>query len=189
MSDKHQPLFNKHEKALEKSIGECPECHSELSIKHSKNGSFIGCVSYPTCEYTRALVEQERVEDKVLPNTACPKCESPLAVKQGRYGMFIGCSDFPTCDHIENTNNQDNATNEEIHCPSCKKGTLLEKTSRFGKTFYACDQYPSCKYVLNHQPINKTCPECEWPVMLKRQMSSGEVHMCPQKKCGVKVKA
>ena len=186
MSDKHQPLFDKHEQGLDKAHGKCPECQSELTIKHSKKGSFIGCVNYPNCEYTRSLVE--RVEDKLLPNTHCPKCESTLAVKQGRYGMFIGCSDFPRCDHIENTSSKEPNNDEEIHCPSCNVGSLFKKTNRFGKNFYACDKYPSCKYVLNHPPVSKACPQCEWPVMIKRQMSSGEVHMCPQKKCGFKTK-
>lgn len=188
MSDKQQPLFDKHEQAEKQDHGKCPECQSELTIKHSKKGSFIGCVNYPSCEYTRSLIEQERVEDKLLPNTECPKCQSILAVKQGRYGMFIGCSNFPDCDHIENSDRSEPIAEADIHCPSCNQGLLFKKTNRFGKNFYACDQYPSCKYVLNHAPIPKACPECGWPVMIKRQMSSGEVHICPQKKCGFKIK-
>ena len=188
MSDKQTPLFDKNKPTSEETHGDCPECGSILAVKHSNKNSFIGCVSYPACEYTRSLVDHEKVDDKLLPGTHCPKCESTLAVKQGRYGMFIGCSDFPNCDHIENNNHQTTSVDEGVDCPSCKPGTLFEKTNRFGKTFYACDHYPTCKYVLNHQPLKQTCPECHWSVMIKRQMSSGEVHMCPQKKCGYKLK-
>ena len=95
MSESDKPLFTHHEHALEKEYQVCPECGSELTIKHGKSGAFLGCVNYPNCQYTRAVVEHERVEDKVLPGSECPLCSHELAVKQGRYGMFIGCSNFP----------------------------------------------------------------------------------------------
>jgi putative DNA topoisomerase len=185
MSDSEQPLFTKHEHALEKADEPCPECGSELTIKHGKSGAFFGCASYPNCQYIRPVVEHERVEDKILPGSQCPKCQHPLAVKQGRYGMFIGCTNFPDCDHIEGNNQKDDAG---VACPSCKKGELFEKSNRFGKTFYACDQYPKCKYVINYPPVAEACPDCRWPIMVKRTMASGEAHVCPQKKCGCKIK-
>ncbi|MGJ8694061.1 MAG: topoisomerase DNA-binding C4 zinc finger domain-containing protein [Thalassotalea sp.] len=190
MSDSDQPLFKKHEHALEKTHEVCPECESGLTIKHSKAGAFWGCQSYPSCSYTRPVVEQQKVEDKPLPGSSCPECGNELAVKQGRYGMFIGCSNFPECHHIEDSNHQPLANNTDVpvDCPSCNKGQLQEKTSRFGKIFYSCDQYPKCKYVINFQPVAEACPQCQWPIMLKRQMASGEVHVCPQKKCGCKIK-
>lgn len=190
MTKSDKPLFTKHEHALEKAYQVCPDCGSELSIKHGKSGPFLGCENYPSCQYTRAVVEHERVEDKVLPGSECPLCKHPLAVKQGRYGMFIGCTNYPECHHIE-----DNQAAEDIDvaCPSCtskkRTGKLKEKTSRFGKTFYSCDNYPKCKYVLNNEPVEQECPECHWPVMIKRTMASGEVISCPQKKCTYKAKA
>lgn len=176
-------LFTQHEHALD-DHGICPLCGSPLVLKHGKKGSFLGCSSYPSCEYTRPLVEHEKVEDKILPGTSCPKCNSELAVKQGRYGMFIGCSNYPECDHIENTHEEEDSG---VACPSCNSGELLEKTNRFGKTFYACDNYPKCKYVLNYPPVKQQCPECQWPIMVKRTMASGDMLVCPQKKCGHKV--
>mgnify|MGYP000901318299 CR=1 FL=1 len=125
------------------------------------------------------------IEDNVLDGTHCPLCNSSLAVKQGRYGMFIGCTNFPTCEHIEDTNQKDDVG---VSCPSCKTGELFEKTNRYGKTFYSCDQYPSCKYVINYPPVNEICPECAWPMLVERKMASGNVHICPQKKCTYKRK-
>lgn len=171
----------------EKVVNEaCPDCEGQLVIKHSKKGSFFGCSHYPTCEYTRPLVEHERIDDKVLAGSSCPKCTNVLAVKQGRYGMFIGCTNFPECDHIEDDKAKDDAG---VACPSCKKGELFEQSNRFGKIFYSCNTYPKCKYVLNYPPVNQLCPECVWPVMMKRNMASGEMLFCPQKKCGFKIKA
>lgn len=185
MSTSDKPLFTQHEHALEQANEICPECGGKLTLKNSKSGAFLGCTQYPSCEYTRPLVEHTKLEDQVLPGTECPLCQSLLAVKQGRYGMFIGCTKYPECDHIAH---EESETQADVSCPSCNTGKLKERQSRYGKTFYACDAYPKCKYVVNHPPVNEKCPACGWSIMVKRTMASGEVHMCPQKKCGCKVK-
>lgn len=180
-TDNNQPLFSQHEHALEKAYEVCPTCGSELAIKNSKSGTFLGCVSYPKCDYSRPVVEHERVEDNVLSGSECPECGHELAVKQGRYGMFIGCTNYPECHHIENEKAQ---ASEEIACPSCKNGRLIERQSRFGKTFYACNAYPKCKYAVNHPPVVEQCQKCGFGLLVKRQMAAGEKLQCAQKKCG-----
>jgi putative DNA topoisomerase len=185
MSNSDQPLFKQHEQALKNSKELCPECGAKLAIRHSKSGAFFACSAYPTCQYTRAVVEHEKIEDKVLPGTQCPQCDNPLAVKQGRYGMFIGCTNFPECHHIEETHQHDAVG---VACPKCQKSELLEKTNRFGKIFFSCNNYPKCKYVLNYQPVAQTCCKCQWPVLVKRTMANGDVLICPEKKCGHKQK-
>ncbi len=189
-SSKGEPLFSRHEHALEKAYEICPDCCSELAIKHGKSGAFLSCSNYPHCKYTRSVNEHERVEDTILPGSECPECHSSLAVKQGRYGMFIGCSNYPECHHIEGEQQHEDVG---VDCPSCKSkgnlGELKEKTNRFGKNFYSCDQYPKCKYVLNYPPVEQACPQCQWPVLVKRNMAGGEIVMCPQKKCRYKSKS
>jgi putative DNA topoisomerase len=190
MSNSDKSLFSHHEHALEKAYEVCPECGCELTIKNGKSGAFLGCSAYPTCEYTRPVVEHERIEDKVLAGTQCPLCSNPLAVKQGRYGMFIGCSNYPQCHHIEETHHQEDAG---VACPKCQKagkqGELIERTNRYGKTFYSCNAYPKCKYVVNYPPISEKCPLCQWSILVKRKMASGDVIICPEKKCTYKRKA
>jgi len=189
MSDSDKTLFTRHEHALEKAYEVCPDCGSEVTIKHGKSGAFLGCSNYPTCQYTRPIVEHERVEDNILAGSECPLCGNNLAVKQGRFGMFIGCTNYPECHHIEEIHQQDDVN---VACPQCnnkgKDGELFEKTNRYGKTFYSCNNYPKCKYVLNHPPIAQSCPECNWPVLIKRNMANGEVLVCPEKKCTYKSK-
>jgi putative DNA topoisomerase len=181
MSDPDDSMFSHHEHALEKANEPCPECGSELAIKHGKSGAFWGCVSYPNCAFTRPIVEHEKVEDQILAGSECPKCGHELAVKQGRYGMFIGCSNFPACHHIEDQNHHEDAG---VNCPKCKKGELIERTSRYGKIFYSCDNYPKCKFIVNHPPVAGTCQQCGFELLLKRNMSAGEKLQCAQKKCG-----
>ena len=173
-------LFSRHEHALEKEYEVCPKCGSELVIKNSKAGAFFGCSSYPTCKYTRPVHEHEKMDAQVLPGSECPECGHELAVKQGRYGMFIGCTNFPECHHIEHDEPE---TTESVDCPSCKKGKLIERQSRYGKTFYACDAYTKCKHAVNHPPVTGECKACGYPLLLKRQMAAGEKLQCADKKC------
>jgi len=187
---KDNSLFSHREHALEKAYETCPDCGAELTIKQGKAGAFLSCSSYPSCRYTRSVNDQERVEDTVLPGSECPLCHAALAVKQGRYGMFIGCTNYPQCHHIEEEQVHEDV---DVVCPSCKSkghsGKLQEKSNRFGKTFFSCDQYPKCKYVLNYQPVAQECPQCQWPVLIKRTMASGDFLSCPQKRCDYKKKS
>ncbi|WP_371187397.1 topoisomerase DNA-binding C4 zinc finger domain-containing protein [Thalassotalea maritima] len=180
MSKDSKPLFSQHEHALEKEYGVCPECGGELHIRNSKSGAFLGCGNYPNCRYSRPLVEQEKFEQQVLAGTECPLCGTELAVKQGRYGLFIGCTNFPQCHHIEHEQQQQL---DDIECPQCQSGHLQEKHSRYGKTFYACDNYPKCKYAVNYEPVAGTCEQCGFSLLLKRHMAAGEKLQCASKKC------
>ena len=47
-----------------------------------------------------------------------------------------------------------------VTCPQCDPGAIIEKQSRRGKVFYACDQYPKCDYAQWDQPVPVACPTC-----------------------------
>jgi len=182
MKKQQSGLFSQHEHALEKEYELCPKCGCELQIKNSKHGAFLGCNAYPTCDYSRPLVAHENMEQELIAGSSCPKCSHELAIKKGRYGIFIGCSNYPTCEHIEHQSEQE----EQIACPECKKGHLAQRVSRYGKTFYACDAYPKCKFVVNYQPIEGHCEKCDFSLLLQKK-SSGRVKLvCASKKCGHK---
>ena len=179
---KQQPkLFSQHEHALEKEYELCPKCGCELQIKNSKHGPFLGCSNYPACDYSRPLVAQENLEAQPMAGSVCPECGNELAIKKGRYGIFIGCTNYPECHHIEHQGSE-----EEISCPQCNKGTLAQRVSRYGKTFYACDVYPKCKYVVNFKPLDQSCPDCNWGILIEKKGSSGHRILCPQKGCSYK---
>jgi len=160
----------------------CPKCTKPLSIRLGKRGRFVGCSGYPECDYTRGLEETASEAPEILEGRTCPKCESPLQVRMGKYGKFIGCTGYPSCKYIEPL---EKPKNTEITCPECKKGTLLERKSRFGKPFYACSEYPDCKYAVWNPPMKEACPQCHWPILtLKVTKRRGEEKVCPQKECG-----
>ncbi|MDN2664780.1 topoisomerase DNA-binding C4 zinc finger domain-containing protein [Psychromonas sp. 14N.309.X.WAT.B.A12] len=179
-------LTTHHKKVTEP----CPKCESALHIRNGKQGPFLGCSAYPECDYLRPLHEKSDIK-KVLTGTSCPLCQKELVLKQGRFGLFIGCSDYPTCEHtaqLSEQTTQPEKTQADVACPSCKKGHLVARQSRFGKTFYACDNYPDCKYAVNDKPVNEFCPECKWPILVERKTATATRMLCPKKGCGYRSK-
>lgn len=74
----------------EKTGEKCPECGSDLVIRTGRFGKFVSCSTFPTCKFTKPLVEET--------NIACPKDEGKVIVKKTRKGRkFFGCSNYPQC--------------------------------------------------------------------------------------------
>ncbi len=75
----------------------CPTCGSKLVVRIGKFGKFISCSTFPTCDFSKPLVEETGL--------TCPKClvndrqEGKVIVKRTRKGRkFFGCSNYPNCD-------------------------------------------------------------------------------------------
>lgn len=160
----------------EKTDQHCPECQKPLVIKLGRNGKFLGCSSYPNCNYTNSLDEDQTEAETI--DRQCPRCNADLVIKQGRYGKFIGCSKYPECKFIESLNKPEDT---KVTCPECESGTLLKRRARRGNFFYSCSTYPKCKYLQSYAPVQKACSECAFPVlMLKVTKKSGEQLICPK---------
>jgi len=167
-----------HEKIEEK----CPQCGGELSIRLGRRGRFIGCMSYPECDYARNLNGDDDEKDaEIIKDRKCPECEHDLVIKHGRYGKFIGCSNYPNCKHIEPL---EKPADTGVECPECHKGTILKRKSRYGKIFYSCQRYPDCTYAIWNEPLAEPCPKCNWPILsVKTTKKRGTEKVCPQKDC------
>ena len=183
MSKIDSKLFTLHEHALEQDHGHCPLCGAPLVLKHSKRGPFLGCSQYPDCDYIQPLHSNDTTTKQVLEGTQCPACTKPLALKQGRYGLFVGCTGFPECTHTEQI---DDTPSTNLVCPICKKGQLIERKSKFGKTFYACNEYPKCNFAVNHPPQAGCCQACGFELLVERKFAAGKALVCASKSCGKK---
>lgn len=163
----------------------CPKCAKPLSIRLGKRGRFIGCTGYPECDYTRSLAEDREASlqsPEVVADRHCPQCHADLVIRQGRYGKFIGCSQYPKCKFIESLEKPEDTS---VACPSCHKGALIKRKSRYGTFFYACNKYPDCRYAINSPPTAGPCPKCHWPILtIKTTKRRGTEKVCPQKECG-----
>ncbi len=165
----------------------CPKCGAELVIRSGKHGPFLGCSQYPACDYVRPLKSSADGHIvKVLEGQVCPACGANLVLRQGRFGMFIGCINYPECEHTELIDKPDETA---ITCPQCRTGHLVQRRSRYGKTFHSCDRYPECQFAINFKPIAGECPECHYPLLIEKKTAQGVKHFCASKQCGKPVSA
>ncbi|NAW90586.1 DNA topoisomerase [Vibrio sp. V05_P4A8T149] len=176
------PLFSAHGQALQHEP--CPQCGGQLQLRRGKHGLFLGCNHYPNCDYIKPLQQNDGHIVKEL-GVPCPECGHELVLRQGRYGMFIGCSHYPHCHHIQDTDSPaDNVPQSKQLCPECLKGHLVERKTRHGKTFHACDNYPKCKFAVNQQPVAGKCEKCGFELLIEKKLASGIKLQCADRKCG-----
>jgi len=172
----------------------CPQCSKIMSIKSGRNGLFLACSGYPDCKSTSNFLRNEKGEivfektpDVPEKQGVCEKCGKPMVIKNGKFGPFLACSGYPDCKNtlpLDVKSKGQSSTN--VACPEegCS-GTIIEKTSKKGRTFYACNRYPDCRFAMWDEPANGTCPECNTKVFaVKRRKRTEDVIVCRKKGCG-----
>ena len=178
---------NKSDLTTEATDEICPDCGQPLVVKLGKRGKFIACSGYQAgCKYTRNL-EQSATEtaEPVISEEKCDKCGSPMLIKDGRYGKYLACSGYPACKNIQPLVKP---RGTGVVCPECKEGELTEKKSRYGKLFYSCNRYPQCKFALWDPPQPGPCPQCGFPLLVKKVYKrEGEFLKCPKEGCDYKL--
>ncbi len=103
-----------------------------------------------------AEATMERAEVQAQPiGEACPQCGHDLVLRNGRYGKFIACSNYPECRYTRPL-----VVKTGVTCTKCLRGQLVERRSKKGRTFYGCDRYPECDFVVWQRPISAPCPDC-----------------------------
>jgi len=83
----------------------CPKCNGKTIYRYGKFGKFIGCSSYPECDFTK----------QIDIGIKCPKCnEGDVVVKRTkRAKIFFGCSRYPDCDYASWTKPKPQGENAE----------------------------------------------------------------------------
>jgi DNA topoisomerase-1 len=165
----------------------CPECGKPLVVKLGKRGKFIACSGFKEgCKYTRNVDGDKDAEasEPAVSDEKCEKCGQPMLIKDGRFGKYLACSGYPACKNIQPLIKPKSTG---VACPECKEGELTEKKSRFGKLFYSCNRYPQCKFALWDLPVERPCPKCGFPLLIKRVLKrEGEFLKCPKEGCDFK---
>ena len=105
----------------------------------------------------KAFTDMEKKEP-IKTGEICPNCGSELVIRKGRYGEFTACSNYPECTYIKQEKKE---VKEICDCPICKKGKIIEKTTKRNKIFYGCNNYPKCKTATWYLPTGELCPECK----------------------------
>ncbi|MEK7188927.1 MAG: type I DNA topoisomerase [Patescibacteria group bacterium] len=134
----------------------CDKCGKPMIIKTGRYGRFLACTGFPDCKNTKPINGNGEPEEPETTDEKCPECGAAMQVKHGKFGKFLGCTKYPDCKGIKKIEK-----GTGVACPACGKGEIVEKRSKAGRTFYACNQYPNCKTAFFAKPINEKCPECK----------------------------
>ncbi len=115
----------------------------------------------------------------------CEHCGSRMIVKNGRFGKFAACPNYPTCKNTKPlTKNGEGlvekkpeATGEK--CELCG-GDLILRSGRYG-SFYACSNYPTCKFTKQKvRSLGVSCPLCGADVVTKHGKNKTVFYSCSQ---------
>ncbi|MFW6252088.1 MAG: type I DNA topoisomerase [Halanaerobium sp.] len=137
---------------------------------------------YERLENARENMESVQIVEET--DEVCEKCGSPMVVKYGRYGKFLACSSYPEC-----KNTKPYLIKTGVDCPECEDGEIIERTSKKGRTFYGCSNYPDCNFMSWNKPVKKPCPECGSLMVEKTTKAKGKHYKCTNKECGHTEKA
>ena len=102
----------------------------------------------------------------------CPNCARPMVIKTGRFGRFISCSGYPECKTTKPIVKDTGAA-----CPRCG-GSVVERKSRKGRTFYGCANYPKCDFLSWDRVVEQRCPVCGSHVVAKTRRGGNVALQC-----------
>ncbi|MFQ5739102.1 MAG: type I DNA topoisomerase [Acidobacteriota bacterium] len=116
----------------------CPECGSQLVLKHGRYGEFAACGNYPECKYIK----------RETTGVNCPQCgKGEVVQKRSRRGkVFYGCNTYPQCKFVLWTKPV------PTQCPECGRPYLVERKTRKDGVARLCDN-PDCSYKTLLEPI------------------------------------
>ncbi len=139
---------NKIGRALLKStegediFGSCPKCkEGTLRIRRGRFGLFIACDKYEKgCKTTASLPKMALTKST---EKKCEKCKFPIIqiIRKGRRPQ-------ETCLNKDCQTKKPKVKPKLKKCPNCDEGKLILRKSVYG-SFYACENYPKCKYIFN----------------------------------------
>lgn len=160
----------------------CPNCGKPMVVKTSRFGKqFLGCSGYPDCKTMMNLdgeIPKAPVDEET--DYKCEKCGSKTVIKTGPYGKYYQCQN-DKCKTRKAI-----VISSGVKCPKCEKegrdGELIQRRSRYGKTFYGCSKYPDCDYAVWNEPTGEKCPECG-ELLVKKFLKAGNKIACSSKTC------
>lgn len=106
----------------------------------------------------------------------CEKCGRNMVIRNGKNGKFLACPGFPQC-----RNTKSILVETPGKCPVCG-ARVVEKKTRKGKTYYACEHLPKCGFMTWNKPLADFCPQCGG-TLFRETRRGGKTH-CLKDGCG-----
>ena len=159
----------------------CEKCGAVMIEKTGRYGKFAACPNYPKCRNTKRLdgdapapEKEEKKQPEVIADEKCANCGSDLVLRKGPHGSFFACRNYPEC-KTAIPYRRDSG----VACPECGKRVMIKQT-KSRKTYYACEDYPKCSFSSWDIPTERRCPQCNSPVLKKKNR---EFYYC-KNECG-----
>ena len=134
-------------------------------------------------DVANANENMEVVKKEIIIDELCPNCGKNLAIKSGRFGDFKACTGFPECKYTKAIIQSIGLKCFEEGCD----GELTIRKSRFGKIFYSCSNYPTCKAAFWDKPTGELCPKCKKP-LVEKVLKNKNYIKCSSKECDYSTK-
>lgn len=128
-----------------------------------------------TLEEAEKNIDKVKIEDEVS-DEICEKCGRNMVIKISKYGKFLACPGFPDC-----RNTKPIIKDTGVPCPKCG-ARIVERKSKKGKKYFACEKSPQCDFVLWDEPVKSPCPVCG-SVMVKKYFKNGSRTFCSSPEC------
>ncbi|AFA48715.1 type I DNA topoisomerase [Acetobacterium woodii] len=135
-------------------------------------------------DFEKALTNaQEKAEAVTIADPEsdedCELCGRRMVIKKGKYGRFLACPGFPECKNTKPFFEKTGGI-----CSLCG-GDIVKRTSKTGRTFYSCNNYPDCDYMNWDMPIPEKCPVCG-STLFQKGLGKRKSIYCDKKDCGYK---
>ena len=169
------------------------EMESGLDAIENSENTIVGLIGDFYKTFTEELERASRGEGEKLSSAMpvneseydCPICGKKMIYKTGRYGRFLACPDYPTCkstvavdkDGAPIKNKEKVTEIADFKCELCG-GDMILRNGRYG-SFYACANYPSCKFT--KQKITETgipCPMCDGRILARHSKENSKFYSC-----------
>ena len=133
-----------------------------------------------------ATLDKDKIAvPKVESDVVCDKCGVKMVYKEGRFGKFLACPNYPKCKNTVTLDKDGNVVVQEDKKPAlagfkCEKcgGDMVVRSGKFGE-FYACANYPTCKFT--KQKVVETgidCPKCFGKIIARQGRGSSFLYNC-----------
>jgi len=161
------------------------------SIEHSKNtingviGSFYGKFSSELSDIDKKHVPVAAKPTYDESEYECPRCSKKMIYKSGKFGKFLACPDYPTCRSTMTVDNEGHPIERKpkeieyagFKCEVCG-AEMVVRSGRYG-TFYACSNYPTCKFTKQKfSNIGLPCPKCGSEIVARHAKENVLFYSC-----------
>lgn len=115
----------------------------------------------------------------------CELCGKRMVIKNGRFGKFAACPGYPECKNTKRLDRNGKPVEKEekkvvtadFKCELCG-GEVVLRSGRYG-SFYACANYPKCKFTRQiAKETGALCPKCGGKVLLKNGKNKAVFYSC-----------